>query len=143
MIKSIPKFPNFQKFKIKKNIPKPSMCEKCPHTELFFVRIFSVLSPNMGKYGPEITPYLDTFDAVHTFFLLSTVKSFINHSSTNVPFTDKPDNWFLLAKCHSSTGVFKDFASKNELLGFHISGTLVENGLIVDGKTKTTLLDYH
>ena len=25
----------------------------------------SVLSPNAGKYGPEITPYLDTFHAVN------------------------------------------------------------------------------
>ena len=48
--------------------------EKCPNTELFLVRIFLhsnwirrfthiysdllVFSPNSGKYGPEITPYL-------------------------------------------------------------------------------------
>ena len=25
---------------------------------------FSVFNPNAGKYGPEITPYLDTFHAV-------------------------------------------------------------------------------
>ena len=25
---------------------------------------FPVFSPNAGKYGPEITPYLDTFRAV-------------------------------------------------------------------------------
>ena len=25
---------------------------------------FPVFSPNTGKYGPEITPYLGTFDAV-------------------------------------------------------------------------------
>ena len=48
--------------------------ENCPNTELFLVRIFlysdwirrftpwiSVFSPNTGKYGPEITPYLDFF----------------------------------------------------------------------------------
>ena len=28
---------------------------------------FSVFSPNTGKYGPEITPYLDTFHAVILF----------------------------------------------------------------------------
>ena len=47
--------------------------EKCPNADLFLVRIFlyskwirkiSVFSPNTGKYGPEITPYLDTFHAV-------------------------------------------------------------------------------
>ena len=58
-----------------------SLREKCPNTELFLVRIFlysdwirrdtpvslrylSVFSPNTGKYGPKITPYLDTFHAV-------------------------------------------------------------------------------
>ena len=48
----------------------------CPNTELFLVLIFlhsdwiwrnteylSVFSPNTGKYGPEITLYLDTFRA--------------------------------------------------------------------------------
>ena len=45
--------------------------EKCPNMELFLVRIFpysdsylSVFSPDAGKYGPEITPHLDTFHAV-------------------------------------------------------------------------------
>ena len=39
------------------------------------------------------------------------------------------DDLRLYFKCHSSTGVFKHFASKNQLTGFYISGTLVENGL--------------
>ena len=47
------------------------------NTELFLARIFphsdwirrdtkyvSVFSPNAGKYGPDITPYLNTFHAV-------------------------------------------------------------------------------
>ena len=51
--------------------------EKCPNSEFFLVRIFpysdwirgdtkylSVFSPNAAKYGPEKTPYLDTFHAV-------------------------------------------------------------------------------
>ena len=51
--------------------------EKCPNTEFSLVRIFphsdwirkdtsylSVFSPNAGKYGPEKTPYLDTFHTV-------------------------------------------------------------------------------
>ena len=74
--------------------------------------------------------------------------------STNVPLMDKPGSWFLLAqclkntcgrvafsvkmqvndlhrywKCHSSTVFFKHFASKNQLPGLSVSGTLVENGL--------------
>ena len=34
--------------------------EKCPNTEFFL----SVFSPNVGEYGPEKTPYLDTFHTV-------------------------------------------------------------------------------
>ena len=54
-----------------------TLCEMCPNTEFFLVRIFphsdwirrdtkylSVFSPNAGKYGPEKTPYLDTFHVV-------------------------------------------------------------------------------
>ena len=32
-----------------------------------------------------------------------------NQFSSNVPFTDTPSNWFLLAKCQPSTGVFQTF----------------------------------
>ena len=35
----------------------------------------------------------------------------------------------LNLKCHSSTGIFKHFASKNQLPGLSVSGTLVEKGL--------------
>ena len=52
-----------------------SLCEKCPNTELFLVHIFlysdwiqenmdTGYNPNTGKYGPEITPHLDSFHAV-------------------------------------------------------------------------------
>ena len=47
-----------------------SLREKCPNADLFLLSIFlysdwiSVFSPNTGKYGPEITPYLHTFHAV-------------------------------------------------------------------------------
>ena len=56
----------------------PSLYEKCPNTDFFLFRSFlyselirrftpqiSVFIPNSGKYRPEITPYLDTFHAVH------------------------------------------------------------------------------
>ena len=36
---------------------------------------------------------------------------------------------YLYLKCHSSTGVFQTFGSKNQLPGFYISRTLVENEL--------------
>ena len=54
-----------------------ALSEMCPNRKFFLVRIFphsewirrdtsylSVFSPNAGKYGPEKTPYLDTFHAV-------------------------------------------------------------------------------
>ena len=48
-----------------------SLREKCPNTGLFLVRIFLYwgwkYSPNTGKYGPEITPYLDTFHLMHYY----------------------------------------------------------------------------
>ena len=66
----------FQCSYLKQNVT-PALCEKCPNTELFLVRIFPhldwirrdteylfVFSPNARKYGPEITPYLDIFHAV-------------------------------------------------------------------------------
>ena len=52
--------------------------------EFFLVRIFlyldrirrfteknSIFSPNTGKYGPEKTPYLDTFLAVNTIGIMN------------------------------------------------------------------------
>ena len=60
---------------------KLSLRQKCPNTEFFLLRVFlhldwirrdtkylypSVFSPNSGKYGPEKTPYLDTFHTVFT-----------------------------------------------------------------------------
>ena len=49
---------------------------------------------------------------------------------------DKPGSWLLLAKCLKKAGhrplpqvFFKHFARKNQLPGFYITGTLVENGL--------------
>ena len=59
---------------LKKIQVEVSLCEKCSNTEFFLVSIFlhsdwirrdteylPLFSPNVGKYGPEKTPYLDTF----------------------------------------------------------------------------------
>ena len=59
------------------HLVKCALREKCPNTEFFMVRILphsdwirrvteylSVFSPNARKYGPEKSPYLDTFHAV-------------------------------------------------------------------------------
>ena len=57
--------------------------------EIFLVRIFPYLdwirrfSPNTGKYGPEKTPYLNTFhkvyaNAVYKFFKERAIKNRLN-----------------------------------------------------------------
>ena len=38
--------------------------KRCPNTEFRICPYFPLFSPNTGKYGPEISPYLDTFHAV-------------------------------------------------------------------------------
>ena len=49
-----------------------SLREKCPDTEFFWSIFFCIrtefgdLLQNKGKYGPEKTPYLDTFHTVNT-----------------------------------------------------------------------------
>ena len=48
-----------------------ALCEKCPITEFFLVRIF----PHAVKYGPEKTPYLDTF---HTMYVIHILSIFFN-----------------------------------------------------------------
>ena len=42
-------------------------CVKCKVSKygVFSGPYFPVFSPNTGKYGPEKTPYLDTFHAVY------------------------------------------------------------------------------
>ena len=42
---------------------KSSLREKCPYTKFFSGLYFPVFNPNTGKYGPDETPYLDTFHA--------------------------------------------------------------------------------
>ena len=76
--------------------------EKCPNTELFLVRILphsdwiwrdttylSVFSLNAGKYGPEITLYLDIFHAVYLklywrFFQLKLLQMLAGLDSSNI-----------------------------------------------------------
>ena len=86
----------------------------------------------------------------------------INPFSTNVPLTDKPGSWFLLTKCQKNTcgGVTfsvkmqvlnlhlylkchspKHFSSKNQLPGFYVSGTLVENGFMKTFYWKIKIFD--
>ena len=80
------------------------------NTEFFLVRIFphsdwirrdapyfSVFSPNAGKYGPEKTPYLDTFHAAfieialrHGWFPVYLLHIF------RTPFTRNTSGWLLL-----------------------------------------------
>ena len=61
----------------------PSLREKCLNTEFFLVRIFLFFSPNKGNYGPEKTPYLDTFHAVLTFLPVTIFPQKIQFESGN------------------------------------------------------------
>ena len=67
--------------------------EKCPDKEFFLVRI----SP--GKYGPEKTPYLDTFhtliDFIHSYCSDVYVADF-NLLNAKVTITWKPFTWLAL-----------------------------------------------
>ena len=40
-----------------------------------YLDTFHVFSPNIGKYGPEITPYLDTFYAVKYFRIFDKISN--------------------------------------------------------------------
>ena len=64
--------------KIRNHKKKTSLSEMCPNTEFFLVHVYphlecirrdtsylSVFTPNAGKYGPEKTPYLDSFHTVY------------------------------------------------------------------------------
>ena len=89
-----------------------SLREKCPNTKFCLVRIFpysdwilrdtlylSVFNPNVGKCGPEKTPYLDTFHTVvciiiYSFtclspFIINTIDTAIIRSSRLVVFCKK------------------------------------------------------
>ena len=43
---------------------KEPLREKCSNTEFFSGPYFTVFGLNTGKYGPEETPYFNTFHAV-------------------------------------------------------------------------------
>ena len=57
----------------------PTLREKCPNMEFFFWSVYSFLrteygdlrrfSPYTEKYGPEKTPYLDTFHELMDFII--------------------------------------------------------------------------
>ena len=77
---------------VSQELKKP-LREKFPNTEFFLVPIFShlnwiwrdteylsVFSPNAGKYGPDKTPYLDTFYTRSIAHVLAALKNF--HKNT-------------------------------------------------------------
>ena len=87
--------------------------ENCPNTEFFLVRIFpqsdwiqrdmqylSVFSPYAGEYGPEKTPYMDTFHAVSSWFYAWTKcqNKNLNLLRTIKTFTAKQKTFFIIFK---------------------------------------------
>ena len=66
-----------QKVNLRVSLYGNSLCdslrEKCPNTEFFSGPYFPVFELNTEKYGPQKTPYLDTFQAA----IVQTVKVFV------------------------------------------------------------------
>ena len=65
----------------------------CPNTEFFL----SVFSPSAGKYGPEKTPYLDTFHAVKLSSLLR-LPPLKMITSGDIVFEAQFKNFFILRR---------------------------------------------
>ena len=58
----------------------------------------SVPSPNKGKYGPEITPYLDTFHAVRNLIIkvvLLRLRKFLPNENFPQPCLKKYHHFFV------------------------------------------------
>ena len=68
---------------ILKIIIGPGVISFSPNTEFFLVRYFSVFNPITGKYGPEKTPYLDTFHTVPAQCSVADQSLFIDFVFTN------------------------------------------------------------
>ena len=82
------------------------------------VRLPPQQQPNVGRgtakkqsknSGHIIKPATNVIHCCQILLLILSELKRINLFSTNVPFMDKPGSWFLLAKYHSSTGVFQTF----------------------------------
>ena len=65
---------------------KRTLREKCSNMKFFSGPYFPVFSPNTGKYGPERTPYLDTFHAVETS--TSMIRNLNGNGSSYLEFSD-------------------------------------------------------
>ena len=60
-----------------------SLREKCPNNEFFSGLHFPVVSPGTGKYRPEKTQYLDTFQAVSDFSKTDLPRNLFFYKLTN------------------------------------------------------------
>ena len=56
------------------------MSDEHPHLVDFSGPYFPVFSANKGKYGPEKTPYLDTFHTLHLLTAASDDKMNLNRA---------------------------------------------------------------
>ena len=56
-------------------------CVKLSKCGVFSGPHFPVFSPNTGKYGPEITPYLDIFHAVFAVDIINKFQTFLSLKS--------------------------------------------------------------
>ena len=71
-------------------------CVKFVQIRSYFWAVFSCIrteygySPNAGKYGPEITPYLDIFHAVQVLQKQTKMQSLLSKNGNKSPFFLRP-----------------------------------------------------
>ena len=76
------------------------LCVKTVQIRSYFWSVFSYIQSNTGKYGPEITPYLDTFHAVMVFnktkrsFLFEKLRYVVNIKILNPQFSEVVANTY-------------------------------------------------
>ena len=105
-----------------------SLREKCPNTEFFLICIFphsdwiwrdtlyfSVFSLNAGKYGPEKTPYLDTFHIVSETISFSSFVKILLTTSVYISFLILNISVANLSKAHHKLFVLPRYINLRNL----------------------------
>ena len=85
-----------------------------------YFRAFGLnISPKAGKYGPEITPYLDTFHAVDNFYVFSELKplQFMRSINLSKDFFVKKQEITLIATQHNLS--VRVFTAKTLYVGLY------------------------
>ena len=74
---------------------------------VFSCPYFPVFSTNTGKYGPEKTPYLDTFHTVSILVGILLIQNYCKQQNTNFNVKFNADNGIVLQQCSISQGILQ------------------------------------